>query len=258
MNALLRDLIVVLVSFVLGLVDLSVGMGFGFTVTPILILLGYSVTDTLPAILASSFIGGVISSLSHQRLGNVDFNIKSRAFKMSILMGAIGIFGMYVGVYFSFNLPEQYSQTYIGIITLLSGVFIQFKKRLQFKFTWVRITLMGLVGAANKGLTGGGYGPIITSGGILSGINEKAAVAIQSLSESFVSLIGFLYYYLYSEGILWSLTRNTALGVLIASPLAATILKNINENDIKKLITITSLIMSTAIIMKAWNLFLFK
>jgi uncharacterized membrane protein YfcA len=258
MNALLRDLIVVLVSFVLGLVDLSVGMGFGFTVTPILILLGYSVTDTLPAILASSFIGGVISSLSHQRLGNVDFNIKSRAFKMSILMGAIGIFGMYVGVYFSFNLPEQYSQTYIGIITLLSGVFIQFKKRLKFKFTWVRITLMGLVGAANKGLTGGGYGPVITSGGILSGINEKAAVAIQSLSESFVSLIGFLYYYLYSEGILWSLTRNTALGVLIASPLAATILKNINENDIKKLITITSIIMSTAIIMKAWNLFLFK
>jgi len=258
MNALLRDLIVVLVSFVLGLVDLSVGMGFGFTVTPILILLGYSVTDTLPAILASSFIGGVISSLSHQRLGNVDFNIKSRAFKMSILMGAIGIFGIYVGVYFSFNLPEQYSQTYIGIITLLSGVFIQFKKRLKFKFTWVRITLMGLVGAANKGLTGGGYGPVITSGGILSGINEKAAVAIQSLSESFVSLIGFLYYYLYSEGILWSLTRNTALGVLIASPLAATILKNINENDIKKLITITSIIMSTAIIMKAWNLFLFK
>ena len=258
MNALLRDLIVVLVSFVLGLVDLSVGMGFGFTVTPVLILLGYSVTDTLPAVLASSFIGGVISSLSHQRVGNVDFNIKSRAFKMSILMGAIGIIGMYIGVYFSFNLPEQYSQTYIGIITLLSGGFIQFKKRLQFKFTWVRITLMGLVGAANKGLTGGGYGPVITSGGILSGINEKAAVAIQSLSESFVSLIGFLYYYLYSEGILWSLTRNTALGVLIASPLAATILKNINENDIKKLITITSIIMSTAIIMKAWNLFLFK
>lgn len=258
MNALLRDLIVVLVSFVLGLVDLSVGMGFGFTVTPVLILLGYSVTDTLPAVLASSFIGGVISSLSHQRVGNVDFNIKSRAFKMSILMGAIGIIGMYIGVYFSFNLPEQYSQTYIGIITLLSGGFIQFKKRLQFKFTWVRITLMGLVGAANKGLTGGGYGPVITSGGILSGINEKAAVAIQSLSESFVSLIGFLYYYLYSEGILWSLTRNTALGVVIASPLAATILKNTDENDIKKLITITSIIMSTAIIMKAWNLFLFK
>ena len=258
MNALLRDIIVILVSFVLGLIDLSVGMGFGFTVTPVLILLGYSVTDTLPAVLASSFIGGVISSLSHQRLGNVDFNIKSRAFKMSILMGAIGVIGMYIGVYFSFNLPEQYSQTYIGIITFLSGVVIRFKKRLQFKFTWVRITLMGLVGAANKGLTGGGYGPVITSGGILSGINEKAAVAIQSLSESFVSLIGFLYYYLYSEGILWSLTRNTALGVLIASPLAATILKNINENDIKKLITITSIIMSTAIIMKAWNLFLFK
>lgn len=258
MNALLRDLIVVSISFLLGLIDLSVGMGFGFTVTPVLILLGYSVTDTLPAVLASSFIGGVISSMSHQRVGNVDFKRKSREFRMAVLMGAIGIVGMGVGVYFSFNLPEQYSQTYIGIITLLSGIFIQFKKKLEFKFTWVRITFMGLIGAANKGLTGGGYGPVITSGGILSGINEKAAIAIQSLSESFVSLIGFFYYYMARESILWSLTGNTALGVIMAAPLAAVIIKNFNEDDIKKIITLTSIIMSALIIMKTWNLFIFK
>jgi hypothetical protein len=257
MNVLLRDIIVIFVSFLLGLVDLSVGMGFGFTVTPVLILLGFSVTDTLPAVLASSFLGGVISSLSHQRVGNVDFNMKSRAFKMSLLMGIIGVIGMYIGVYFSFNLPEQFSQTYIGIITFFSGVFIQLKKKLEFKFTWIRITLMGLIGAANKGLTGGGYGPVITSGGILSGINEKAAIAIQSLSETLVSLIGFIYYYLAGEAILWSLIRNTALGVIIAAPLAATIIKNIDEEEIKIVITFTSIMMSGAIIMKAWNLFIF-
>jgi uncharacterized membrane protein YfcA len=248
----------VVVSFVLGIVDLSVGMGFGFTVTPILILLGYSVTETLPAVLASSFLGGIISSLSHQQLGNVDFNLESKALKMSILMGGIGAIGMYLGVYSSFNIPEQYTQTYIGLITLLSGIFIQFKKQLNFKFTWTRIGVMGLIGAANKGLTGGGYGPVITSGGILSGIDEKTAIAIQSLSESFVSLIGFFYYWFSGDFILWSLTRNVALGVIIAGPLAATFLKRIDKDDIKKIITFTSFIMSAAIIMKAWNIVIFS
>jgi uncharacterized protein len=173
---------------------------------------------------------------------------------MSILMGGVGALGMSLGVYSSFNLPERYTQTYIGMITLFSGIFVQFKERLEFKFTWARIGVMGLIGAVNKGLTGGGYGPVITSGGILSGIDEKTAIAIQSLSETFVSLIGFFYYWCSGDFILWSVTRNVAFGVIAAAPLAATILKILDKEDIKKIITFTSLIMSVAIIMKAWNL----
>ncbi|MBD3171269.1 TSUP family transporter [Candidatus Bathyarchaeota archaeon] len=258
MDPFTRDIIVIVVSFTLGLIDLSVGMGFGFTVTPVLILLGYSVTETLPAVLAASFVGGVISSISHQRLGNVDFDLKSRALKMAIIMGGIGALGMSVGVYFSFNIPEEYTQTYIGLITLLSGIFIQYKTRLTFKFTWLRISIMGLIGAINKGLTGGGYGPVITSGGILSGTDEKAAVAIQSLSESFVSMVGVFYYFFSGDCICWSLTRNTVFGVILAAPVAATILKKIDQDDIKIVITITSFVMGLAIIMKTWDLFIFS
>lgn len=253
----MRDAIVILVSFLLGLIDLSVGMGFGFTLTPLLILLGYSVTETLPAVLSGSFIGGIISSISHQRLGNVNFEFRSKPLKMVLLMGTIGVLGVFLGVYSSFNIPEKYSQTYIGIITLSSGIFIQFKKRLSFRFSWKRISLMGLIGAVNKGLTGGGYGPVITSGGILSGINERAAVAIQSFSESFVSLIGFMYYYLLGNTILWSLTLNTTLGVMIAAPISAYFVKKISEENITKLITTIAIIMGLLIIMKAWNLILF-
>jgi len=257
LEGFVRDILVIGVSFALGLIDLSVGMGYGFTVTPILILLGYTVTETIPAVLMASFLGGILSSLSHHQLGNVHFDFESRALKMAILMGGIGALGVLLGVSFSFNIPEQYTQTYIGIITLLSGVFIQYKKQLSFKFTWLRMTIMGLIGAVNKGLTGGGYGPVITSGGILSGIDEKAAIAIQSLSESFVSIVGVLYYWLSGNYILWSLTKNTAIGVVLSAPLAAYFVKKTDKDDIKKIITIISVIMSAAIIMKAWNLFIF-
>jgi len=242
----------------LGLIDLSVGMGFGFTVTPVLILLGYSVTETLPAVLLASSIGGVISSFSHHRLGNVDFAFGSRELKITILTGGIGALGVFLGVFSSFNIPEQYTQIYIGIITLMSGVFIQYKKQLSFTFSWRRMSIMGLLGAINKGLTGGGYGPVITSGGILSGIDEKAAIAIQSLSESFVSLVGFFVFWLSGNYIHWDPISTTVLGVIIASPLAAYVVKSINEGTIKKLITVIAVFMGVAIIMKALNLFIFS
>jgi uncharacterized membrane protein YfcA len=54
MNTLVRDIKVVSVSFFLGLIDLSVGMGFGFTVTPVLILLGFSVIEALAVLRSSS------------------------------------------------------------------------------------------------------------------------------------------------------------------------------------------------------------
>jgi len=121
-----RSILVIVVSFILGIIDLSVGMGYGFSVTPVLILLGFSVTDTIPAVLAGSLLGGVISSISHQRLGNVNFEVDSKALRMAVLIGVIGVFGVFLGVYSSFSIPERYTQTYIGLITLFSGLFIQY------------------------------------------------------------------------------------------------------------------------------------
>jgi hypothetical protein len=47
----------------------------------------------------------------------------------------------------------------------------------------------GLAGF-NKGIGAGGYGPVVMLGQIFSGIYEKTATAIVSLSEGFVSLVG--------------------------------------------------------------------
>jgi hypothetical protein len=49
----------------------------------------------------------------------------------------------------------------------------------------------GVVGAFNKGISGSGFGPIVTTGGLLVGLDEKATVFIQSFSELFASIVGF-------------------------------------------------------------------
>ena len=60
--------------------------------------------------------------------------------------------------------------------------------------------MMGFAALAgfNKGVGGGGYGPVITMGQILSGVYEKSATAIVSFSESIVSIMGIITFFFIS------------------------------------------------------------
>jgi uncharacterized membrane protein YfcA len=53
------------------LVDISLGKGYGFTVTPILLHLGFSPQHPVPSMLFSSVMSALLSSYFHHRLGNV-------------------------------------------------------------------------------------------------------------------------------------------------------------------------------------------
>lgn len=63
-------------------IDSSLGMGYGFTVTPTLLLMGYNPTSVVPAVLLSSIVGDVLSSIFHHQMKNVDFSLKSRETKI--------------------------------------------------------------------------------------------------------------------------------------------------------------------------------
>src|SRR5919204_590251 len=48
----------------------------------------------------------------------------------------------------------------------------------------------GAAAGLNKGLGSGGYGPVVTLGGVMSGLLEKTSVAITTMSEGFASTAG--------------------------------------------------------------------
>ena len=181
-------------SFCSGVIDLSLGMGYGFTVTPVMLMLGFTPQEAVPAVLISSLVGGIASSIWNHRLHNVDFSLNGRAFRIASFTAALGVLGAIIGVFISFNLPARIVSLYIGFIVIASGALVIISKRLVSEFSWNKMVVISLIGSLNKGLTGSGFGPVITTGAMLSGIDEKASVSIQSLSESAVSLIGFLTY----------------------------------------------------------------
>lgn len=241
----MRLLPLLALSFCSGIIDLSLGMGYGFTVTPVMLMLGFTPQEAVPAVLISSFVGGLSSSIWNHRLHNVDFNLDSQAFKIASFTAGLGIIGAIVGVFISFNLPVRIVSLYIGVLVLASGALVIISKSLVSEFSWNKMVVISLIGSLNKGLTGSGFGPVITTGAMLSGIDEKASVSIQSLSEAAVSIVGFFAYLVMQGYVNYQVAATMSLGVLLASPLAARIIHSIDGKILRIFVGVLALIIGS-------------
>ena len=239
-------------SFGSGVIDLCLGMGFGFTITPLMLMLGYTPSVAVPCVLFSSFIGGVFSSIFNHRIHNVDFSWNSRATRIALFTAGVGIIGSIAGVTISFNLPQRTIGLYIGLLVIASGALVIYSKGLVSGFSWVKMSVISLIGSLNKGLTGSGFGPVITTGAMLSGLDEKSSVSIQSLSESSVSLVGFLTYLLLNKPISYQPLLVMAVAVIVASPVAARIMHRLTGDRMRKMVGILALIIGSYTLLKYW------
>jgi uncharacterized membrane protein YfcA len=238
-----------LLSFASGVIDLSLGMGYGFTVTPAMLLLGYTPDVAVPVVLFTSFAGGVASSFWNHRFRNVDFATGSRAARVAVFAGAFGILGSVAGAGLSFSLPAKAVGLYIGCIVVLSGALAIISHKLGTTFSWVKILGITLFGSLNKGLTGSGFGPILTTGAMLSGIDEKAAVSIQALSEASISLVGFATYLYLGRSVNLPVLAAMTLGVVLASPVAAHVMNRLPGRALRVLVGALAVVIGASTIL---------
>ncbi len=110
---------------------------------------------------------------------------------------------------------------------------------------------MGLVASFNKGISGGGYGPVVTGGQILSGVEGKSAVGITSLAEGLTCLVGIIAYVLVSKNSIdWKLAPLIIAGAVFSVPLSAISVKKIRSRDLKLAIAVLTIILGILTIMK--------
>jgi uncharacterized membrane protein YfcA len=146
-------------------VDSTLGMGYGTTLTPILLLMGYEPAHIVPSVLLSEFLTGVLAGIFHHGLGNVSFKPGSRPLKVALVLAMCSVVGTLAAVFTAVNIPRWMLKTYIGVLVLSMGIGILVTINKTFAFSWKRIIGLGLVAAFNKGLSGGGYGPLVTGAG---------------------------------------------------------------------------------------------
>ncbi len=241
---------VVVLAFLVELLDSMVGMGYGTIMSPLLLIIGFGPLQAVPGILVSELVLAAVCSIIYhkfdiahwdfrkdldsaivKRLGKLGYFPRSQDSKIGYVLGLCSIVGAVVGVIFALSLPKSYLTLAIGLMIIVMGVLILVKRRAVLAFSWLNIVVLGTVAAFNKAFSGGGYGPLITSGQVLSGAETKNSVAVTAFAKGVVAVVGVVTYFVLGKSIDWSLAPFLIVGAVCAIPISASQLKKI---DIKK------------------------
>jgi uncharacterized membrane protein YfcA len=254
--------------------DASIGMGYGTTLTPFLIIIGFAPLEVVPAVLLGQLVGGIAAGLAHHRLGNISLDFKrdeqlikqfikgrmhrliylpkSTDSKVIFILAVCGIVGALVGVFTAINISEIALQTYIGAVVLAVGVLILIRRNRIVPFSWRSFVGVGLLASFNKGISGGGYGPLVTGGQIISGREARNSVGSTTVAEVLVCIVGLIGYLVADGYFSWEVAAAVSIGSVIAALPAALTVRRISSQKLKLLIGAATLILGSYTLAKTY------
>ncbi len=230
--------------------DSSLGMGYGTTLTPLLLLAGFEPLQIVPAVLLSELLTGIAAGVMHHRDGNVDLMRDPAARRTFGLLAGLSAIGAIAAVLVAVKISAAWFGILIAGIVLTMGLVTVATARRRIRYRPSGILAIGLVAAFNKGVSGGGYGPLVTSGQVVSGVPAKHAVAITSVAESFTCAVGLLAYLVLNGGIDWSLTLPLAAGALLSVPIATATVKRLPESWLRLSVGVLTLVLGLVLLIK--------
>ncbi|MEA2077546.1 MAG: sulfite exporter TauE/SafE family protein [Candidatus Marinimicrobia bacterium] len=259
--------LILLAAFICELIDSSLGMLYGTILSPSLIIAGYDPLIVVPSILLSQALASFIASLMHHRLNNATFGFKrkidapksgtdivnilrhntSQDLKVVIIITATGVIATALAAATAIHIPKEVLKTYIGVLVLIMGVILLLKTK--FAFSWKKLFGVGLISAFNKGMSGGGFGPVVTSGQIISGRSAKKSIGTTALSEAPICIAGFLTYWIINGMQNWNLVLLLTIGAVTGAFIGPFITARIKS---EKLLILTLGIMVT--LLGLWTL----
>ncbi|MEA3486252.1 MAG: sulfite exporter TauE/SafE family protein [Thermodesulfobacteriota bacterium] len=179
-------------AFICEFVDASMGMGYGTILSPVLIIMGFDPVIAVPAILLSQAFGGFTASFFHHQFNNVSFKRDSNDLKIVFVIVGFGIIAVIVAVLISVNISTTFLKTYIGALVIIMGIVLLWNR--TFTFSWKKMVAVGILSSFNKAMSGGGFGPVVTGGQIISGQKPKQAVGVTTLAEAPICIVAFFTY----------------------------------------------------------------
>ncbi|MHA2602728.1 MAG: sulfite exporter TauE/SafE family protein [Candidatus Thorarchaeota archaeon SMTZ1-83] len=229
-----------ILAFVAEYFAATLGMGYGTTLAPILIIIGYEPLVLVPAILSSQFLAGFASAAFHHRFRNMNLAEHIDEREAAFLFSVMGIGGVLAAALANINLPAQYVKTYIAITVMAMGMLMIANVRRESGYSRSRLAVIGIFAAFNKGISGGGYGPISTSGQIISGIRPRAAIAITALVEGVICALGIGIYFVLSVYPGFLLTFAITVGALLAAPFSALTTASLEQNLLRSVVAFST------------------
>jgi len=244
------NFLLIIFAFICEFVDSSLGMGYGTTLTSILILLGYDAIQIVPCILVSELCTGIWAAYLHHRYKNVDLSFTSRDFKTAIFIGGLSLIGCAFAVVTAVSVPKQVLNMIISVIVLSMGVIMIVTRNKIIKFSWGKVGAIGLLASFNKGLSGGGYGPLVMGGQVFSGIKTKNAIGITSFAESITCFFGIVFFLIAGNIIDFDIWIYLVTGSMMSVPISVFVVKKLPEKKLKIFVAIFILLIGIFSVLK--------
>lgn len=255
-------ILIVIAALICEFIDSSLGMLYGTIMSPLLIIGGFSPLLVVPSILLTQAIGGFIASFFHNRLKNAVFSVEKTSdsiikrnftpdLKVVLVITSLGVLAAIFSGMIAVSIPKVALKTYIGLIVILMGALIISGK--IFKFSWKKIAGLGILSAFNKALSGGGFGPVVTAGQIVSGRQEKHSIGATTLAEGPICIAGFLTYFLTKGMPSWNLVFILGCGAVIGGIIGPFFTAKFkDEKTLKIILGFLTLTLGIFVILDTW------
>ena len=250
-------LLLVLLSAFCEYIDSSLGMGYGTVMTPLLLTFGVLRQEIVPAILLSEMLTGFAAGIAHHREGNVDLlknkNIRTAVYYLAIPSVIGVVIATFLGAQLQFQ-GQKYINLYIAIMIVCIGIYIIysnfFGKKSKQTLSRLKLLILGTIAAFNKGLSGGGYGPLMTGGQLTAGIEEREAVVITSICECFTCMIGLIVFFMLGGNLNLFYVIPICCGSMLSVIPAAKTVKILPSGMLKKTIGWATLLLGLLVLYK--------
>jgi uncharacterized membrane protein YfcA len=180
---------VVIVCAIFEFLDSSAGMGYGTALTPLMLMAGFAPKQVVPLVMITEMVTGFIAALMHGEMENVEWKWWPPNETTKLVIG-VAITGMLASaisvtaVYKVLQLHAIWVKLYVALLLIMMGVCALYTAKSYKKYRPGWMWFFAFLGGFNKGVGGGGYGPVITVGGVIAGIPVKSMVAITSYAEA--------------------------------------------------------------------------
>jgi uncharacterized membrane protein YfcA len=216
---------VVFLCAVFEYMDSAAGMGYGTALSPLLLMSGFDPKQVVPLIMISECFTGIISGAIHGEFENVEWKWKpmNETTKLVIMVAITGMLASAISVtavYKILQLHKFWVRLYVAVLLIVMAACSLLTAKTWLTYRPKLMWIFAFVGGFNKGVGGGGYGPVITVGGLLSGVPVKSMVAVTSYAEGFTSLAAVVtWFVLLSTGTVvdYLLLPSFVIGTVIAA-----------------------------------------
>ena len=224
--------IFILVGFFAQVIDGTLGMAYGVSCNSFLLTFGVSPAIASASVHIAELFTTSVSGFSHWKLKNVD---KTMFIKLLIP----GIIGGAIGAYLLSNFEGGAIKPYINAYLIAMGVVIIVKifKKQKPKHLGGWIYPLGLGGGVLDAVEGGGWGPVVTSTLIASGVEPRYTIGTVNAAEFFVTMaesIMFISFLGLGESV-YAIT-GLVIGGIIAAPFGAFLCRRVPMKPLMALV----------------------